>query len=179
MFCEKSPLGGLNIDQRDFVIFTISAVPPIINEGEREEDVPYNLTIYKGAKSYRLPRQFVRFLLSHPVSLTFLSWSKATAIPDEMVVPTLARISTMREENNSWVVEQGYEPQPKYHLQNWIGWLPCRGTWRNNVCVFSLLDLDTILQSGCYLVNKFRSDFHPYVGPCLTEMVAHRAVQEK
>ena len=151
----------------------------MIDEGEREEDVPYNLTIYKGAKSYRLPRQFVKFLLSHPVALTFLSWSKATAIPDEMVVPTLARISTMREENNSWVVEQGYVPQPRYHLQNWVGWLPCRGTWRNSVCVFSLLDLDTILQSGCYLVNKFRSDFHPYVGHCLTEMVANRAAQEK
>ena len=146
----------------------------MIDEGEREEGVPYNLTIYKGAKSYRLPRQFVRFLLSHPVAVTFLEWSKSTAIPDEMVVPTLARISTL-----TWSMEQRYVPQPRYHLQNWVGWLPCRGTWRNSVCVFSLLDLDTILLSGCYIVNKVRSDFHPYVAQCLTEILEERALRGK
>ena len=54
------------------------------------------------------------------MSLAFLSWSKATAIPDEMVVPTLARISTMREENNTWVVEQGYVPQPSPTELSWV-----------------------------------------------------------
>ena len=34
---------------------------------------PFNLTIYKGAKSWRLTRKFVNFLLNHPVSQTFLS----------------------------------------------------------------------------------------------------------
>ena len=149
---------------------------PMIDEGERIVPIPYNLTIYKGAKSYRLPRQFVQFLLSHPVTTTFLEWSKNSAIPDEMVVPTLARVSNMVEVNGTWSVEQSYVPQPRYHLQNWVGWLPCRGSWRNSVCVFSLKDLDTIFQSGCYIVNKFRSDFHPYVAQCITEIVQEKAL---
>ena len=33
---------------------------------------PFNLTIYKGAKSWRLPRTFVTFLLDHPVAKTYL-----------------------------------------------------------------------------------------------------------
>ena len=33
---------------------------------------PFNLTIYKGAKSWRLPRKFVTFLLDHPVAKTYL-----------------------------------------------------------------------------------------------------------
>ena len=110
----------------------------MVDEGAREDPVPFNLTIYKGAKSYRLPRQFVKFLLSHPVSLTFLEWSKTTAVPDEMVVPTLARISDMVETKNTWVVEQGYTPQPRYHLQNWVGWLPVQGDMEE-LCVRVLL----------------------------------------
>ena len=33
---------------------------------------PFNLTIYKGAKSWRLPRKFVTFLLDHPVAKKYL-----------------------------------------------------------------------------------------------------------
>ena len=147
------------------------SVMPMIDTGKRQDPVPYNLKLYKGAKSYKLPRQFVEFLLTHPVARSFLDWSKSTAIPDEMVVPTLSRISNLTKVEENWIVEQEYVPKPRYHLQNWIGWLPCRGTWRNSVCVFSLKDLDTIYKSGCYIVNKFRTDFHPYVSQCLAEVV--------
>ena len=148
---------------------------PLIDTGERQDPVPYNLKIYKGAKSYRLPRKFVEFLLTHSVAKSFLDWSKSTALPDEMVVPTLARISNLTKVDENWVVKQDYVPKPRYHLQNWIGYLPCRGTWRNSVCVFSLKDLATIYKSGCYIVNKFRSDYHPYVSQCLAEVVQKKA----
>ena len=60
----------------------------------RQDPVPFNLKIYKGAKSWKLPRSFVSFLLNSPVSLQFIEWSRLTWIPDEMVVPTLARVSS-------------------------------------------------------------------------------------
>ena len=34
--------------------------------------IPFNLTIYKGAKAWKLPREFVQFLLTHPVAKEFL-----------------------------------------------------------------------------------------------------------
>ena len=134
--------------------------------------VPFGMTIYKGAKSYRLPRSFVEFLLTHPVATRFIDWSKTTAVPDEMVVPTLARISAVRMVDGSWVVEQNYVPQPRYHFQLWY-W-GCRGVWRNGVCVFSLKDLSIIVQSGCYIVNKVRSDYEPYLAECFRDSVRNR-----
>ena len=38
----------------------------------KHEPPPFNLNIYKGAKSWRLPRKFVNFLLNHPVAKVFL-----------------------------------------------------------------------------------------------------------
>ena len=89
--------------------------------------VPFGMTIYKGAKSCQLPSCFVEFLLNHPVATQFLDWSKTTAVPDEMVVPTLGTISAVRLVDGSWVVEQDYVPQPRYHFQLWY-W-GCRGVW--------------------------------------------------
>ena len=43
---------------------------------ESPNPVPFDLIMYKGAKSYRLPRIFVQFLLEHPVAAKFLEWSK-------------------------------------------------------------------------------------------------------
>ena len=42
--------------------------------GRSQDPVPFNLTLYKGAKSYYLPRWFVQFLLTHPVARTFLAF---------------------------------------------------------------------------------------------------------
>ena len=42
----------------------------------------------------------MRFLLTHPVSRGFLAWAASTAVPDETVVPTLARVSRY---SGSWV----------------------------------------------------------------------------
>ena len=55
---------------------------------------PYNLTLFKGIKSYRLPRVFVEFLLTHPVAREFLDWTRNTVIADEHTVQTLARTGT-------------------------------------------------------------------------------------
>jgi hypothetical protein len=103
------------------------------------DPVPFGLTIYKGAKSYRLPRQFVDFLLTTPGSYRLYRMEQG-------------RISSLKMVLDKWVVEQYYVPQPRYHFQKW--YTGCRGRYRNAVCVFSLKDLSTILQSGCYIVNK-------------------------
>merc|ERR1719445_589460 len=86
---------------------------------------PYNLTLYKGIKSYRLPRQFVSFLLTHPVAKDYLDWVMFTAHAEEHTVATLARISNITlGPNRVWQVRQNREPQDNGHLQNW-GTLPC------------------------------------------------------
>ena len=99
--------------------------------------VPYNLTIYKvapapcravqGIRSHRLPRSWVRWLLTHPVPLTFLAWAATTAVPDEMVVPTLARVTSSRLQGGRWVVEQGGGTGHPSHLQHWAPHQECRG----------------------------------------------------
>ena len=54
---------------------------------------PFNLTIYKGRKAWKLPRSFVKFLLTHPVVHEFGKWARTISISDEYFIATLARIS--------------------------------------------------------------------------------------
>ena len=62
---------------------------------KNKNPTPFNLAVYKGRKSWKIPRPFVTFLLSHPVALEFREWSKTVYIPDEFFIPTLARISNI------------------------------------------------------------------------------------
>ena len=71
---------------------------------------PFNLSLYVAIKSYRLPRWFVSFLLTHPVARDFLDWAMFTVLPEETYVPTLARIShTHLLANGTWQVTQNRE----------------------------------------------------------------------
>ena len=54
------------------------------DRGERlgeHDPPPFNLTIYKGAKSWRLTREFVTFLLNHPVAKTYRGEASIHIIP--------------------------------------------------------------------------------------------------
>ena len=84
----------------------ICAGAPLVAEAVPPSPVPFNLTLYKGAKSYRLPREFVEFLLIHPVARAFTAWAATTAVPDEMVVASLARVSGTQRRSNTWIVQQ-------------------------------------------------------------------------
>ena len=70
---------------------------------EREEShyppPPFNLSLYKGIKSFRLPRSFVSFLLTHPVARDFLQWTMKTLIAEEHTVQTLARLVNTQTED--------------------------------------------------------------------------------
>lgn len=83
---------------------------------EVEEDQylppPFNLSLYKGIKSYQFPREFVTFLLTHPVARDYIDWVMFTANAEEHTVATLARISNITlNHNGTWQVTQNREPQ--------------------------------------------------------------------
>ena len=59
----------------------------------------------KGIKSYRLPRWFVSFMLTHPVAQDFIRWTLNTVFTEEHTVPTLAR-STHRKQINKQTNKQ-------------------------------------------------------------------------
>ena len=135
--------------------------------------VPFGIKIFKGKKSYKLPRSFVSFFLEHPVAQEFTKWSKDIYIPDESVIQSLARISLVIEKNGTWEVEMDYVPSDPDHLQIWqADGGECKGFWRNSVCVFSLEDMSAILWSKNHVVNKFRTDKDPWVVHCLAEIMS-------
>ena len=46
---------------------------------------------------------------------------------------------------------------------------------RNDVCVWSLPDLATILRhKPKYVINKFRSDFDPFIIECIRDNIRQR-----
>ena len=70
-------------------------------------------------------------------------------IPDESVIPTLARISKYKKVGHTWLVEQNNIVGDGNQFQNFeMSKHECRGSLRRKTCVFSLLDLPTILSSG-------------------------------
>ena len=114
-----------------------------VNSTAKVPPVPFGLRIFKGSKTFRLPRQFAEFLIYHEVAQTYIDWSRKQISPEEQIIPSLARISSMKRTNGSWLVEQDYSPlEGKLQLALWKHTkplkAPCYGTWRNNVCVFSI-----------------------------------------
>ena len=106
----------------------------------------------------------------------YLEWSESTFIPDEMVIPTLARISEMNMDNGIWSVKQDNTPLPRYHFQLWE--TDCRGTYRHSVCVFSLADLSTIIKSQSIVINKVMTKYDAAIGECLRDSVRQREMLE-
>jgi len=149
---------------------------------------PFNLTLMKGIKSFRLPRHFVTFILQHPVANAFLSWSSEMFIPDETAVQTLATISDVQLVNGRWSVEQNQEPDQVSHLQLFRGQEEAVGLpeqqqwncsfWRNEVCVWGLEDLPLLFSSGKTIANKFRTTSNPEAAECIVEVVGARALVE-
>ena len=115
-----------------------------VNSTAKVPPVPFQLRIFKGSKTFRLPRHFVEFLVHHEVARTYIDWSRKQISPEEQIIPTLARISSMKRTlNGSWLVEQDYAPfSGRLQLALWKHEkplkAPCYGSWRNNVCVFSI-----------------------------------------
>ena len=108
--------------------------------------------------------------------MLFSEWSKVTFIPDEMVIPTLARISDITGANGTLAAKQEYTPLPRYHLQRW--YRGCRGTLRHSVCVFSLADLSTIIKSQSIVINKVMTEYDAAIGECLRDSVRQREILE-
>ena len=104
-------------------------------------------------------------------------WAKFTNIPDEHVVPTLARVrlDSLTQVNGSWTLTQDLVPVPKYRFARWdFGGKRCRGVWRHEVCVFSIADLSTIIQARSALVNKVMTQYDPAIGECLRDSLRRR-----
>ena len=118
------------------------------------------MAVFKGIKSHRLPRAWVRWLLTHPVPQAFASWAATSALPDEMLVPTLARVSVaVQQEDESWLVEQKGEPRDPRHLQHWAPDMICRGgspilfinnfLFMNNLFFCSYIQANGAIMSVC------------------------------
>ena len=50
---------------------------------------------------------------------------------------------------------------------------------RNNVCVWSILDLPIILQSGKFIINKVMTNYDPIIGECLRDSVKKREISQQ
>jgi len=137
-----------------------------------QDPPPFNLTIYKGRKAWKLPRSFVKFLLTHPVVHQFGKWARTISISDEYFIATLARISdTTMTPEGTWRVSQDSEPGPNNHLQIFSHYKrPCYGVFRRQSCVMTLMDLPTLLSGDYHIANKVVSSEDPTLAECLREI---------
>lgn len=64
----------------------------VANLGLKKKPPPYNLELYFGTAYYALTRPFIDFVLTNPIALELLEWSKDTYSPDEHYWVTLNNI---------------------------------------------------------------------------------------
>ena len=83
-----------------------SRIKPVKKTNKINPKPPFHLKIFTGVRSFILPRQWVKFLTTHPVARAYIDWSKNTYMPEEHVVHTLTRITKLEFINNTWIVEQ-------------------------------------------------------------------------
>ena len=97
------------------------------------------------------------------------------------MIPTLARVrlDSLVQDNDTWIVVQDLVPLPRYHFALWGGHgVRCEGIWRHSVCVFSLADLSTIVNSQSILINKVMTQTDPAIGECLRDSIRQRDMVE-
>ena len=115
------------------------------------------------------------------------------------MIPTLVTISNITQDRDGvWHVRQDFSTKPNFNFAmfDYDGKSGCRGIlrWgksylkiklakcknisRNHVCVWSILDLPTILQSGKMIINKVMTKHDPVIGECLRDSVKIREIRE-
>ena len=140
--------------------------------------IPFRLTLYKGQRSGILDRNWVWFLLYHPVSKTFLDWSLDSGHTEEHFIQTLTMVDKI-----DWNPDSGYRVKQRHSWTSdpivratwsWSN-ATCHGKWRHSVCVYGLSDIPHILNvssEGPIIANKFLSDVDANVVPSLDEIIS-------
>lgn len=85
--------------------------------------VPHGLRVFKGYKNTILRRDFVDFLINHPVAKDYEEFLSHTNVPDEHLYATLGRIDTVEEIFDTTTNSIEYkvtqlEPQTNYHVKD-------------------------------------------------------------
>ena len=60
---------------------------------------PFGLKIFKGYKNVMMRRDFVDFIINHPVAKVYRDYVKTMAVPDEHFYATLSRIQNIDYSN--------------------------------------------------------------------------------
>ena len=71
-----------------------------VNTKVKKKPPPFGLKVFKGFKNVILRRDFVRFVITHPIAKAFRIFLQDTNIPDEHFYATLSRITNIEEFND-------------------------------------------------------------------------------
>ncbi|XP_055861324.1 beta-1,3-galactosyl-O-glycosyl-glycoprotein beta-1,6-N-acetylglucosaminyltransferase-like [Biomphalaria glabrata] len=141
---------------------------------------PYNLTITKGQAYNSFTREFVEWVLTEQIPRDFLTWSEKTYSPDEHYWGTLNNLY-----HNQFLNTPGGfqgEPDKKGYITKFISWQyrnarhKCQGQIIHSICVFSSLDLPTIMVQMHLAANKFDLTYDPIAYACIEELHTNKTL---
>ena len=72
----------------------------------RKPPAPHNLTVLKAQKNVILRRDFVNFLVYHPVAIAYYNWLSDSFIPDEHFFSTMSTVEADMIGKRRWTVRQ-------------------------------------------------------------------------
>ncbi|XP_038073959.1 beta-1,3-galactosyl-O-glycosyl-glycoprotein beta-1,6-N-acetylglucosaminyltransferase 4-like [Patiria miniata] len=146
----------------------------IVRTKSRNGPAPHQLKLYKGSAYYAVTRDFVRYILSDPVAIDFLDWTRNTHMPEETYWATLQRAPGVPGGN--------YRAGPQIRLfrVRYVLWYTrasprkCRGKYVRWVCIFTIGDIHYVQQQPHLFANKFYYDYDPVSLQCLEEALEFR-----
>ncbi|KAH9515091.1 Beta-1,3-galactosyl-O-glycosyl-glycoprotein beta-1,6-N-acetylglucosaminyltransferase [Bulinus truncatus] len=143
---------------------------------------PHNLTVTKGQAYNAFTREFVEWVLIEPIPLELLKWSEKTYSPDEHYWGTLNNLY-----HNAFLNTPGGfkdKPDKKGYITKFISWqtnnprFKCHGPVIHSICIFSSLDLPTLMVQMHLAANKFDLTYDPIAYACIEELYENRTLAE-
>lgn len=120
--------------------------------------VSFNLTVLKSHKNTILSYNDAKFMVVHPVALEYFNWMQDMSVGDESFYPTLGKIVSVNQVNNTWEVIQDLEKNTSFgqcsRSSLWY-YDECKGQNINSICNVGVEDLSKLRSQPCFMGNKF------------------------
>ncbi|KAK3097423.1 hypothetical protein FSP39_009548 [Pinctada imbricata] len=144
----------------------------VVKTNRTKSKPPHKIQIVKGSAYGVFSRALVQYAMKDKRAIGLIEWSKDIASPDEYFWATL--------NHNPHLKAPGHykgKPDKKPWLAAYAAWGgrdPCRGKFRNGVCVFGVGDLNELVQRKELFANKFLLSFQPLAYECMEEWINNK-----
>lgn len=150
----------------------------VIISRQRKAPFKTNIELRKGSAYGMFSREFVNFVLNHPLVKEFLTWLEDTYAPEETIWATL---NALPEAPGGTKKERTYRNglyRARAVIWSWDRGIRCHGQFVHWICIYGVENLVWLLESDKMVANKFYDSYQPLALTCLEMTMYKRLLDE-